>query len=380
MLETRAPIAARRDLLGLAAAVRVRHPVRARRDFRFGGLSILVESNSPALIDTLQQYFHCFERDWKPADGGERNGIVVTALESEPAWFPLAYRDWPRDPGKLHLKERVADLAGGRVVHKVRTGMQFLVGGSMRLAIGPCLANANQIINFIVTQYIEHHLHRGWQLCHAASVNAGGRGLILAGFAGAGKSTLALHLVGRGLDFVSNDRVLVQAHSSGATAVGVPKLPRINPGTAMNQSQLHGILPAARRLELAGLAADALWRLEEKYDVDVDAAFGPGFLAQWTRAAAFVVLAWRREDSSPPRLREASLADRPDLLAAIAKSPGPFHVGRGGNLQAPVRPDSEGYLRHLARVPLFEITGGVDFARASDLCMELLPQRGASVA
>ncbi len=380
MLETRAPIAARRDLLGLAAAVRVRHPVRARRDFRFGGLSILVESNSPALVETLQQYFHCFQRDWKPADGEEQSGIVVTALESEPAWFPLVYRDWPRDPGKIHLKERIADLAGGRVVHKVRTGMQFLVGGSMRLAVGPCLRNANQVINFVVTQYIEHHLHRGWQLCHAASVDAGGHGLILAGLAGAGKSTLALHLVGKGLAFVSNDRVLVQAQSPSVTAAGVPKLPRINPGTAMHQPQLHDVLPAARRQELAALESDALWRLEEKYDVDVDAAFGPGFLTQSTRPAALVVLTWRRDDSSPPKLCEASLADRPDLLEAIAKSPGPFHVGRGGNLQAPVRPHPGDYLRHLAHVPLFEITGGVDFAHASAMCMDLLPQRGASVA
>ena len=369
MIEMRTPLARRRDLLGLAAAVRVQHPIRARRDFHFGGLSVLVESNSVALVDALVAYFRPFLRDWTQAVGEPRTGLVVTALEAETPRFNLSYRDWPRDPGKLYLKERIADLAGGRVVQKVRTGMHFLVGGSMRVAVGPCLANANQVINFIVTQYIDHYLRQGWQLCHAAAVSTGGRGLALAGIAGAGKSTLALHLLGKGLAFLSNDRVLVRAGSEGVRQAGVPKLPRINPGTAMHQQELHGVLPAARRAELQKLESNALWTLEEKYDVDLDLAFGPGRLARTSALAGLVLLTWRRDESGPPQLRRAELDSRPDLLTAVAKNPGPFHLGSRGAFVAPM---ATHHLQHLSRVPLFEITGGVDFERACSMCLEIL--------
>ena len=369
MFEVRAPLARRRDLPGLAAAVRVQHPIRARRDFRFGGLSVLVESNSVALMETLVAYFRPFLRDWTQAAGESRTGLVVTALEAETPRFNLSYRDWPRDPGKAHLKERIADLAGGRVVQKVRTGMHFLVGGSMRVAIGPCLANANQVINFIVTQYIDHYLRQGWQLCHAAGVSSGSRGLALAGLAGAGKSTLALHLLGKGLSFISNDRILVHAGKEGVQQAGVPKLPRINPGTAMHQPELRDVLPAARREELQELDGSALWTLEEKYDVDLDRAFGAGRLARTSTLAGLVVLTWRRDDNGPPRLHRTELDRRPDLLAAVAKSPGPFHLGPRGAWLPPLTSD---HLQHLVRVPLFEITGGVDFERACNLCLEIL--------
>ena len=391
----RAHRARRRDLHDLAAAVRVQHPISARGDFQFGGLSVHVESNSPALLERLASYFQPFLRDWTPTPHEPRNGLVVTALETPTPHVDVDYRDWPRDPGKLHLKERIADLPGGRVVHKVRTGMHFLVGGSMRLAMGPCLANANQVVNFIVTQYIENSLHRGWQLCHAAGVGVGAHGLALAGLAGAGKSTLALHLMGRGLAFVSNDRLLVHAGPEPAALAGVdrvlqpgpervlqagvPKLPRINPGTALHQPQLHAVLPAARRQELQQLDPNSLWTLEEKYDVDLDAAFGPGRLLQRTLLAGLVVLTWRRGTASPPRVQQTSLTDRPELLAAIVKSPGPFHVDARGSALAPLTPDAAAYLRHLARVPVFEISGGVDFERAANICVELLQARATPV-
>jgi len=35
------------------------------------------------------------------------------------------------------------------VVRKVRTGMQFLLGSDVTLAVGECTKNANQIINIV---------------------------------------------------------------------------------------------------------------------------------------------------------------------------------------------------------------------------------------
>ena len=45
---------------------------------------------------------------------------------------------------------------------------------------------------------------------------------------------------------------------------GIPKLPRINPGTALNNPSLRSILSPERRAELEGVDAGELWSLEEK--------------------------------------------------------------------------------------------------------------------
>lgn len=54
---------------------------------------------------------------------------------------------------------------------------------------------------------------------HGACVGRDGRGLLLLGASGAGKSTLSLHSLLRGLDFLAEDAVFVQAESMLATGL-----------------------------------------------------------------------------------------------------------------------------------------------------------------
>jgi len=72
---------------------------------------------------------------------------------------------------------------------------------------------------------------RDWQLCHAAAI-AGGAGVVaFAGFSGGGKSTLMLQLMSAGdYRFVSNDRLLIAPCNNVVTALGIAKMPRVNPG------------------------------------------------------------------------------------------------------------------------------------------------------
>ena len=54
---------------------------------------------------------------------------------------------------------------------------------------------------------------------HAAAVGLQGRGLLLMGDSGAGKSTIALHSVLQGLELLSEDAVFVQSDSGAATGI-----------------------------------------------------------------------------------------------------------------------------------------------------------------
>lgn len=279
-------------------------------------------------------------------------------LEPAPQWS-----DWARDPGKTGRKDAVHDLCDGRLVHKVRTGMTFLQSARGLVAFGPCAANLNQIVNFLNTQVLNICLRDGWQLCHAAAVTNGKHGLAIAGLSGGGKSTSILRILDLpGTAFVTNDRLLVQPGQAMPRALGIPKQPRINPGTILHNSRLHPILSAARLAELAEMPPDDLWQLEEKYDLIVSDIYGLGRVQYDAPLTDFWVLNWDRDSHEPARLSEVDLVERPDLLSAIMKSPGPFYANVSGEfLKNAEALHARGYLDALARVRVKEVTGGVDF-------------------
>jgi HprK-related kinase B len=341
-------------------------------------MTIAVRSNSKPLLDKLRAYFKHIVIEDAVAD------ITIDALECGAIDLGFDYVDWPREADKTGRKDAFFDLADGRIIKKVRTGMVFLQSFDHRIAVGPCLENDNQVINFINAQYMNLLQQNGWAICHAAGVVRNGQALGLAGFSGGGKSTLMLHMLsasnsadtGNGVTdaaFLSNDRLFVQNTGNGVLAAGIPKLPRINPGTALNNPDLGAIVSVERREELASLPTSELWDIEEKYDVDITEIYGPGRISPRAPLCGFVVLNWSHSVSTPARISRVDLHDRRDLLAAVMKSPGPFYQKADGTMFThDVALDEEAYLAVFKGVPVYEVTGKVDFDRISRICLDQL--------
>lgn len=385
------------DFEALAGAYAARAAAPFALALRLEELTLHVRSNSAAVIDDLRRYFAPFAtRENAPAD---LDFLFLDGPVEEPP-VPLATR--PHLPGKKPDKERTAELpgahGGGRLVRKQATGMLFLFGGGAgtaapniaapNIAVGPCAANRNQLVNFLCARYMERRVAAGWVLGHASGVVSGNRALALCGFAGMGKSTLALHLVARGLDFLSNDRVLVQpavhAESGEPVLHGIPKHPRLNPGTALGNPELAPLLscalPAALRAAYAGMPAEALFGVEDKYDAIIDTCFGVGTSLEGAKRSRFrlaaplagvVVLNWRHTagPGEPMRAARVDLASRPDLLEALRKPPGAFYLP--GALET-ARLTAADCLRALSGVPALELCGGSDFAAGAAACLEFL--------
>jgi HprK-related kinase B len=354
-------------IAALAAAVLHDHPVQESLHLILGGgIRIEVLSNSVTLLTSLRRYFHEFASDEGPAD------IRIQAVEMSPPEFPLSYTVKEPDPGKIKIKEESIDLIDGRIVRKRLTGMVFMFGHGVHVAVGPCLANDNQIVNFINNRFMERMLSEDGLLAHAAGISWNGRGMAIAGFSGAGKSTLALQLLEGGASFISNDRLIMRNETRGLRMYGIPKHPRVNPGTLLANSKLERIIEKDDRVAFKNLSENELWHLERKYDVHVHEVFGAGRFRLDAALKGIVVLTWKRNREATA-IREVDFAKRRDLLDAFMKPVGLFF-----NTDSVKIPDfSPGnYLATMKHCPVFEISGGVDFNRASGFIRNYLQSGG----
>lgn len=336
------------------------YPTTEELFLTMGDCRFCVRTNSHPLAKELRAYFAPFLCAPSPAD------ITVTALQTPEQDLGLVYDVKQPDPGKTKIKEEWVDIDGGRVIHKRLTGMVFVFGDGENLALGDCEANPNQVVNFINNRFIEKKLGAGCLLAHAAGVAQNGRGIGMAGFSGMGKSTLALHLVSRGLTFVSNDRLLIAQGEPCPTMYGVAKHPRINPGTALANPDLAGIVAPEDAARFLGLPPDELWALEHKYDALIDQIYGPDRFILHCPMDSLLLLNWHR-DGSATVIREVRAADRHDLLAAFMKDTGLFF-----RTDSDYAPTVQDYVRALDGCQVFEASGGVDFDAAADFCLELV--------
>lgn len=340
----------------LSAHVAAAHEVfLAMGDCRFQ-----VRTNSENLARELGTYFAPFLCSAGPAD------ISITALQGPTPDLGLAFQVKEPDPGKTKIKEEWVDIPGGRVVRKRLTGLHFLFGGGRNLALGDCEANPNQVVNFINNRFIERTLNDGCLLAHAAGVAVCETGMAMAGFSGMGKSTLALHLVSKGVTFVSNDRLMIRPGTPCPAMFGVAKHPRINPGTALNNPDLASIISAEDTVRFNGMSPGELWNLECKYDALIDQLFGPDRFILHSPMRFLVLLNWSRNNAGT-RMEEIDIYQRHDLLAAFMKDTGLFFIP-----DRKYAPTTSDYATALQGCRVFEISGGVDFDSAAAGCLRLL--------
>ena len=325
--------------------------------FTFDNRHYRVNSNSNALLTDLQKYFAGYENQTDKAD------IDIYLWQADKYQTDIPWQNWSGEAGKTRLKEQFWDVADGRWIHKYKTGMVMFQHMTAPLAVGPCVDHLSQIVNFIINQHINFLQQSGGLICHAACLQVGNSGIAIAAHSGGGKSTTMLKLMEQqNSRFISNDRLFLYQQENTVVAKGVAKQPRVNPGTLLNNARLTDILPVERQTVLKRLTTAELWQQEEKYDVMVSQYYGQDKLGHQTPLEHVILLNWLPGGSEPVKLQTISLDDRPELIKAIAKSPGSFYQDTQGHFlmtaQMPVDHQYQDMLRHLK---VWEVTGGADF-------------------
>tara|TARA_B100000745_G_C20151739_1_gene394866 strand:- start:1356 stop:2474 length:1119 start_codon:yes stop_codon:yes gene_type:complete len=312
------------------------------------------------------------------ASAVSRNAVPIYVIDMPDFSWDADWKNWQREPGKSGRKDAYLDIDGGRIIYKVRTGMVFLQSMSNKVAIGPAKANVNQVINFINNQYMNHLQQQGWLICHAAALTWYDKGIALAGFSGGGKSTSMLHLMADdATKFVSNDRLFVKCINGKVMMRGVPKMPRVNPGTLLNNPKLLSLLTNEEKARYTSLSKSELLELEQKYDVDIESVYGADRIVYESELTHFVVLNWSHRNTSPMQIENVYSTELAQHVPPIQKSPGPFYQNESGEfLSDPTPPATSRYVDFLENISVLKTTRQADFAGLFHQLGERLFQHG----
>ena len=332
-------------------------------DLELAGVAIRVLSNDLEIHARLSRYYAPYVM---AARAHPR--LVVSLIQGRPP-AQGEFRDLVR-PGGRRVKESIRNAGGGRLILKQATRVLMGLLPDRAFAVGDLRMNLNQGINLINAVYAKAMLRRGHVLFHASAVSWRGQSVVMAGPAGAGKSTAALHCIEGGFRFVSNDRVLAKRRAGTVEVLGYPKQPRVNPGTLLTHPRLSSLLSSEERARLIALPPDELWNLEEKRDVDLDLVYGPGTVDLSARMRALVLLRWHRRGGTV-RVRPIEVSEALSNLPLFYKDLGAFDLDLEPN--APALADVEQrYRALLTRVTLVDVTGSPDFGRLVKLVSDLV--------
>jgi HprK-related kinase B len=198
--------------------------------------------------------------------------------------------------------------------------------------------------------------------------NEQGQGIVFSCESGRGKSTMAVTLLEHGFKFMSNDRVLTKVKGDTVELVGLPKKPRVNPGTIMAIPSLRHLLSSHEYEFYSSLDIDKLWKMEHKFDVEVNDLFGPGAFKLQGKLKSVYLLDWHRNNSDGMQVQPVMPAMRASLLHPNVLNLDPRRK-QTRNVE-----EIEAELAALSgAVDFFSAQGAVDMAKLAQIVKTSLP-------
>lgn len=181
--------------------------------YRFGRLRVCLQSADAE----FSQRFHRIFADCRVHAGGQAVPDVVARLDRDDhtGWLRLQIESQPRLPFDAGILPALLPELGLRALPAIDDGSSFGLAGGAAVArveadclwLEPTLPWQILAAHFLVHQVLG--AQRGLLYLHAATVAIRGRGVLLCGDKGAGKSTLSLTLAGRGHGFLGDEVAVI---------------------------------------------------------------------------------------------------------------------------------------------------------------------------
>jgi hypothetical protein len=175
---------------------------------------------------------------------------------------------------------------------------------------------------------------------HAACVGIHGRGMLLVGDSGAGKSSLAYACIRRGWTYVSDDAVSIVLRKTGRTVIGNPQTLRFRPSASSLFPEIKGRAKARNGKPTVEVRTETLKNLRIAYESHVDYIV---FLKRWG------------SEPAPPSIERLS---REEALRRLSHNPWPSELA--------VHEDRTAAIERLLGADVYELKYR-DFGPAIDL-------------
>jgi len=273
-------------------------PGGLRREFALLGARIEFRSHSTelmALVDTAYAGLPAQLLDSAAADSGPPLRIELT-LDEDDSLAHAEVPPHPRNRGGAGLFGAVMDGANFSLV--APAAGSALVSISRGLLQGHRYNARYELLEFAVFMLASRA--QGLVPVHAACVGCGGRGALLIGESGAGKTTLSLQSLLDGMEFLTEDATFVDAASLHATGVANYLHPRFD--------ALRFVEPESRRAQIAASPVIRRRSGVEKYELDLRQSGGLLAAAPLKLAAIVLLSPETAEDGPLLRALETSSA------------------------------------------------------------------------
>ena len=247
-----------------------------RRYFRIAGVTIRVDSDLPFTEKTFDPKFKKFE-----ADGPSEDTISLRHHFSIPEFDggDTGQEVYRRAPWAIYRKDRswiYLGIGPGRRDQSIHCAAVFNEGHTRGRIYNHSEAlfrqgNLHALTLFPSDQILLARALADRQACfmHAAGVDIGGKGLLLVGHSGAGKTTMARMLRTRG-EVLCDDRIIVRRWPGGLRIHGTwshGELPDVSAGSTplsvvlfLEKADVNRLVPMTRGIEIARLLAQHVVR------------------------------------------------------------------------------------------------------------------------
>ncbi len=266
----------------------------------------------------------------------------------------------PRTRGKSE-PPRVRPLSGAGMLCGVMDGGNFVaLDPQRRSALVTVSRDMLQFPYHVRYEMLEFAVYvlasraQGLVPLHAACVGRGGQGVLLLGSSGAGKSTVSMHCLMRGLDFLAEDSVLVKPE--GLLATGAANFLHIRPDSLKFLEDTDSAALIRKSYIIRRRSG------VEKFEIDL--RHPPYRLARAPlRIAAVVFMSPKKAGARP-------------LLTPIAKTQLTRRLASSQRYAAN-QPGWSGFNMQVSRLPAFELRRGSHPLQAVEALESLLPRASA---
>jgi HprK-related kinase B len=257
---------------------------------QIGQQAVRVAVSDERLQSLVRDYFAPFLAE--PAG----QALTIIGVQGEaPALDAAALEDLPRPSGRPKIA--YYDRDGVRTILKKRSGVVHYLYGDSFYAVGDLARHPQQLLNLVALAMGRAYRRAGAVALHGSAVARDGAAIAFVGHSGSGKSSVGLTAMEYGFDFMTNDRAYLRRRDDGGVEMlGVPKWPRVNPGTLLASERLRALMTDDKLARYEAMRRGELRDIEDKHDVPVESVYGRGRLALRADVDTLYVLAWKWTD------------------------------------------------------------------------------------